>query len=90
MIRTESQNNFTLNEQIYAGDIMVMSLTANIDIQNPQSISYSPAIIDTNEYLNNRAEMHERMSNFEERIYLHQQEILSKIGTDGLEEMGNL
>lgn len=77
MIRKVEQNTISFNEQVYADDIMVMNLVANIEINNPEKMSYSPIISNLKEYEKNRDELDRIRKEFEDKIFAKQKELMN-------------
>lgn len=77
MVRTESQNNIAFNENVFIGDDAVMSLTASIEINKPEELSYSPTITNANKYMENREEIKRIQSEFEDKVVQKQQELIN-------------
>jgi len=69
------QNTISFNEQVYLDDIIVMQLIANIEINDPEKMSYSPIISNLKEYENNRDELNQIQKEFEDKIFTKQKEL---------------
>ena len=79
MVRTVEQNSISFNEQVYVDEIMVMNLIANIQINDPEKMSYSPIISNLNEYGKNRDEFDKIRKEFEDKIFAKQEELINEL-----------
>lgn len=79
MVRTVEQNSISFNEQVYVDEIIVMNLIANIEINDPEKMSYSPIISNLNEYGKNRDEFDKIRKEFEDKIFAKQEELINEL-----------
>ena len=80
MVTTTFNETVSFSEQVYVDEKLTMNLIANIKMDNPEDLSYSPAIMEQNLYMENREEMKNIMSDFENKVSEKQKELLSKEG----------
>lgn len=79
MVRIIEQNSISFNEQVYVDEIIVMNLIANIEINDPEKMSYSPIISNLNEYGKNRDEFDKIRKEFEDKIFAKQEELINEL-----------